>query len=305
MPQFMNTVNKAIICIIVLVYISVPALAMTKERAIERVKETDPSADSADEFYVYPDRDSTALSHSVEETDGAWVFYIDGENGWLFSGQAWFVSENMAIDLGRSDSISYWNFLSCSTGNIFTSRTEPNGRVHCHAWTLVEGEVVKMDTVNRIFRLGVQGDCLYAETSPEIVGESGDYDLAFMCMNGGILQEVSATPMSREQFSAFDGASEILAQIEADGYVVDEILFRFANPEIDMKLDSYTDSGGVAALNVSKDDGSIGHIYVFIERNTHRLFLDNEFFSAKYAVYSGIATPKRDVGYHVIETVIK
>ena len=88
MTEFMNTVNKAIVCIIVLICISVPALAMTKERAVERVKETDPSADSAAEFYVYPDRDSTAPSHSVEGTDGAWVFYTDGENGLLFSGQA-------------------------------------------------------------------------------------------------------------------------------------------------------------------------------------------------------------------------
>ena len=88
MNRFMNTVHKAIACIIVLVYISVPALAMTKERAIERVKEADPLADSAAEFYVYPDRDSAAPSHSAEGTDGAWVFYTDGENGLLFSGQA-------------------------------------------------------------------------------------------------------------------------------------------------------------------------------------------------------------------------
>ena len=88
MTRFMNTVHKAIVCIIVLAYISVPALAMTKERAVERVKEADPLADSAAEFYVYPDRDSTAPPHSLEGTDDAWVFYTDGENSLLFSGQA-------------------------------------------------------------------------------------------------------------------------------------------------------------------------------------------------------------------------
>lgn len=306
MPHFINAFNKVIVCVLVMVFISMPALAMTEERAIERVKEIDPSADRAAEFYVYPDHDIPSSSYPEEGLDGAWVFYTDGENGLLFSGQAWFVSEDMAVDLGRSNAVSYWDLLSYRPGNIFTSRTEPEGSIRCHAWTLLEGNVVELDTMNRVFRLDVEGDCLCAEASPEIVGDSGDYDLAFLCMSNGILQEVSATPMTRDEFIAFDGASEALSQIEADGYVVDEILFRFAHPGIDAKLDNYINAGGVAALNVSKDGCSAGHIYVYIERDTHRLFLDHKFLQPDvYAVLNGIATPKRDLGFEVIETKIK
>lgn len=298
----MRIVHRFLGLLLVLMVSAAPALAMTEERAIELVKKMDSAAENAVQFNVYPDQDSTSWSYPEEGLDGAWVYYVDGENGLMFRGQAWFVSEDKMVNLGRSEAISDCSFLEYSAGDIFTNVTEPDGNIHCHAWTLVEGEVVELDTDGRIYRLGVQNDCLYAEAMPEI---SGDYDLAFLCMSSGILQEIAAVPMTRGQFEAFDGAAELLAQVEADGYVINEILFRYAHPGIDEKLKSYTDCGGVVTLNLTKDSKPAGHTYVFIERETHQLRLDNAFMSTNYAVYDGFATAKRDVGYDVIKTVLK
>ncbi len=298
----MRSKRNTIVLVLTLMISAVPALAMTEERAIELVKEVDRAAEKAVEFNVCPDRDSPSWSYPEEGLDGAWVYYVDGENGLTFRGHAWFVSEDKIVDLGRSESVSDWNYLEYSAGDIFTSVTEPDGGIHCHAWTLVEGEVVELDTDGRIYRLDVQNDCLYAEALPEI---SGDYDLAFLCMSGGILQEVAAAPMTRKQFEAFDGGAELLAKVEAGGYAVNEILFRYAHPGIGAKLKSHTDDGGVATLNLTRDGQPAGHTYVFIERETHRLRLDNAFMSANYAVYDGIGTSKRDVGYPVIETILQ
>ena len=298
----MKTVLRSLSLLLLLMVSAAPASAMTRERAIELVKDVDSAAESIVEFAVYPDRDSTSWSYPEEGLDGAWVYYVDGENGLMFRGQAWFVSEDKTVNLGRSEAVSDWNFLEYGAGDIFTSVTVPDGSIHCHAWTLVEGEVVELDTDGRIYRLDVQGDCLYAEARPEI---SGDYDLAFLCMSGGILQEVAAASMTREQFEAFDGGAGVLAQVEADGYAVNEILFRYAHPGIDAKLKSYTDGGGVVTLNLTRDGQPAGHTYVFIERETHRLRLDNAFMSTDYAVYDGVGTAKRDVGYQVIETILK
>lgn len=298
----MKTVLRSLSLLLLLMVLAAPASAMTRERAIELVKDVDSAAESIVEFAVYPDRDSTSWSYPEEGLDGAWVYYVDGENGLMFRGQAWFVSEDKTVNLGRSEAVSDWSFLEYGAGDIFTSVTVPDGSIHCHAWTLVEGEVVELDTDGRIYRLDVQSDCLYAEARPEI---SGDYDLAFLCMSGGILQEVAAASMTREQFEAFDGGAGVLAQMEADGYAVNEILFRYAHPGIDAKLKSYTDGGGVVTLNLTRDGQPAGHTYVFIERETHRLRLDNAFMSTDYAVYDGVGTAKRDVGYQVIETILK
>lgn len=287
---------------LMLLVLAVPALAMTEEQAIERVKEIDPSAEAAIRFYAYPDHDDRSLSYPEGGLDGAWVVYFDGENGLEFRGHAWFVSEDEAVDLGRSETISDWDFLEYSPGNIFTSVTKPDGNTHVHAWTLVEGEVVEMNTDGKIYRLGVQDGSLYAEAIPET---SGDYDLAFLCMNSGILLEVAAAPMTREQFEVFDGGKKTLAQVEADGYAVDEILFRYAHPGIDAESKSYTDGGGVATLNLTRDGQPAGHTYVFIERESHNLRLDQAWMSTDYAVYDGIGTAKRDVGYEVVQTVIR
>lgn len=82
------------------------------------------------------------------------------------------------------------------------------------------------------------------------------------------------------------------------------ILFRYAHPGIDAKLNSYTGGGGVATLNLTKDAQPAGHTYVFIERESHNLRLDQAWMSTDYAVYDGSGTAKRDVGYEVIQTVI-
>ncbi|MBR5999977.1 MAG: hypothetical protein IK089_01830 [Oxalobacter sp.] len=298
----MEIVLRLLSLLLLLVVFVAPALAMTEERAIELVEEVDSAAENAVEFNVYPDQESTSWSYPEKGLDGAWVYYVDGENGLMFRGQAWFVSEDKTVNLGRSEDISDCSFLEYSAGDIFTNVTEPDGNIHCHAWTLVEGEVVELDTDGRIYRLGVQSDCLYAEAKPEL---SGDYNLAFLCMSGGILQEVAAASMTRKQFEAFDGGTELLARVEADGYVVNEILFRYAHPEIDEKLKSYSDGGGVVTLNLTKDSKPAGHTYVFIERETHQLRLDNAFFSTDFAVYDGFGTAKRDVGYDVIKTILK
>ena len=47
------------------------ALAMTEERAIERVKEVDPTAIRAVKFWVHPDKDAPSWSYPKEGLDGA------------------------------------------------------------------------------------------------------------------------------------------------------------------------------------------------------------------------------------------
>ena len=80
----MNRSIRSLICVFVILAVllvfSASALAMTEERAIERVKEVDPDAAGAIQFWVYPDRDADGWMYPTG-MDGAWVFYADGRNG--------------------------------------------------------------------------------------------------------------------------------------------------------------------------------------------------------------------------------
>ena len=143
-------------------------MAMTEERAIERVKAVDPTAIRAVNFWVYPDRDALSWGYPKEGLDGAWVFYAEDRHTLPWHGRAWFVSEDKAVDLGRSEDVYFWDFLEyrndmnddgvmLDSGDIFTSETRPDGKEHIHAWTLEEGEVVELYTDGKVIQPGNPG----------------------------------------------------------------------------------------------------------------------------------------------------
>lgn len=307
----MKTLCKLLAILLISLFPSSPALAMTEERAIERVKAVDPAAASAVKFWVYPDRDAPSWQYPEEGLDGAWVFYAQDKSHMPWHGRAWFVSEDKAVDLGRSRDVYFWSFFKyrCfmndegvmpDIGDIFTSETGPDGKEHIHAWTLSEGEVVELDIDGRVYSLDVQGNCLFGQAAP------GDYDYAFLCMDNGILDEVAATPMTLEQFKAFDGSEEVLKVVEDSGFDIGELLYRYADPAIDEKYDSYLDAGGVVTLNLADEGRPQGHSYAFIERGTRTVYLMGGWMGDDLGRFEDEwGTARRDVGYEVVETRIK
>ena len=287
------------------------ALAMTEDRAIERVKEVDPAAAGAVKFWVCPDRDAPSWGYPEEGLDGAWVFYAEDKSHMPWHGRAWFVSEDKAVDLGRSRDVYDWGFIEyknsmnddgvmSEAGDIFTGRTRPDGQEHLHAWTLVEGEVAELDTDGKLFSLHAQGSCLYGQAAPR------DYDYAFLCMNGGILREVAAATMTPEQFSAFDGSGDVLHIVQDSGLEIGEILYRTANPGIDGRFESYLDAGGVVTLNLTTDGRPAGHVYAFIERGTRTAALMGGWWGDDLGLFEEEwGTAKREVAYEVIQTEIR
>lgn len=310
----MNQSMKSVICISVILSVllifSSTALAMTEERAVERVKEVDPDAAKAIKFWVFPDRDADGWMYPTG-MDGAWVFYADGRNGALFKGRAWFVSEDRAWDLGSSDSVFSWNFYKYRNsvndeghtiddlGDIFTSVTLHHGEPHVHGWTLSEEVVLEIDFEDRIMSLEVNGNCLYAMAAPY------DYDYVFLCMNMGEIDEVAAVTMTQAQFEAFDGGADILRLIEDSGYGIGEVLYRNACPGADRHLKSYLDDGGVVTLNLTRDGVPAGHCYAFIERYSHEAVLQSGWFGDDLGLLEGWGTAKRDLGYDVVKSRIK
>ena len=287
------------------------ALAMTEERAIERVKEVDPAAIRAVKFWVYPDKDAPSWSDPKEGLDGAWVFYAEDKHTLPWHGRAWFVSEDKAVDLGRSEDVDFWDLLEhrnfmndagvvLDSGDIFTSETEPDGKEHIHAWTLVEGEVVELDIDGRVYSLGTLGDCLCAQAAP------GDYDYAFLSMSNGIIDEIAATPMTLEQFEAFKGSEDVLRVVRDSGFDIDELLYRYAEPVIDAELDSYLDAGGVVTLNLIHDGVPQGHSYAFILRGTRTVKLMGGWMGDDLGRDEDEqGTAKRNLGYDIVETRLK
>lgn len=75
------------------------------------------------------------------------MFYAEDKHTLPWHGRAWFVSEDKAVDLGRSEGVYFWDFLEyrndmnddgvvLDSGDIFTSETRLDGKEHIHAWTL-------------------------------------------------------------------------------------------------------------------------------------------------------------------------
>lgn len=288
------------------------ALAMTEERAIERVKAVDPTAVQAVKFWVYPDKDAPSWNYPREGLDGAWVFYAEDRHTLPWHGRAWFVSEDKAVDLGRSEDVYFWDFLEyrndmnddgvmLDSGDIFTSETRPDGKEHIHAWTLEDGEVVELYTDGKVYSLETLGDCLCGQAAP------GDYDYAFLCLRGGgDLGEIAATPMTLEQFEAFKGSEDVLRVVKDSGFDIDVLLYRYAEPYIDAELDSYLDAGGVVTLNLSHDGVPQGHSYAFILRGTRTVKLMGGWMGDDLGRHEDEqGTAKRDLGYDIVETRLK
>lgn len=301
-----------LLVLLTLLLFATTALAMTEERAIDRVKEVDPAANNAVHFWVYPDKDAPSWGYPEEGLDGAWVFYAEDKSHMPWHGRAWFVSEDKAWNLGRSRDVYSWSFLEykcfmndagvmLDIGDIFTSETGPDGKEHIHAWTLVEGDVVELDTDGRVYSLETFGDCLCAQAAP---GDDTDY--AFLCMNSGILEEIAATPMTLEQFEAFVGSEDVLRVVKDSGFDIGELLYRCANPGIDDRLDSYLDAGGVVTLNLTHDGIPQGHCYATIERGTRTVNLMGGWMGDDLGMFEDEwGTAKRDIGYFIDQTEIK
>lgn len=123
----MNDVRKTVVCMLMLLILAVPALAMTEERAIERVKEIDPSAEAAIKFYVYPDQDNRSWSYPEKSLDGAWVVYFDGENGLEFRGMPGLSARTRrSISVDRKQSLTgiSWNTVQEISSRVFQNRME-------------------------------------------------------------------------------------------------------------------------------------------------------------------------------------
>lgn len=230
--------QKLLAILLLSALLSGPALAMVQDRAIELVKLADDRALGARQFWVSPSG----------EADGAWVFYATGGKIPYFKGAFWYVDEQRAIPLGASGEVWSWRLLGTKP-EIYTAVLGKPAKRRVSACTLVDGVPVMIGNARDLIALDWPGygNALY--TMPK----ANDYNYTFLRLKGGKLVQESAVAISRADFETFPGADDILDELEEDGWLPTEYLYR---------------SSGVVAINVaSKEHDEPRHLYVYIDWN--------------------------------------
>ena len=230
--------KKLFLLLLLAALLAVPALAMTQDRAIELVKLADDEALGARQFWVSPSR----------EADGAWVFYATGGKIPYFKGSFWYVDESQAVKLGTSSQVFSWQLLDTKP-QIFTAAMGKPGSRRVNACVLVKGKPVMIENARDLISLEWpgHGNVLYT------MRKADDYNYTFLRLKGGKLVQESAVAISRADFETFPGASDILAELEGDGWLPTEYLYR---------------SSGVVTINVTHgEDGREKHLYGYIDWN--------------------------------------
>ena len=230
--------KKLLLILFVAILLGSPALAMTEDRAIELVKLADDEALGARQFWVSPSR----------EADGAWVFYATGGEIPYFKGSFWYVDETQAVKLGASNQVFSWQLLDTKP-QIFTAAMGEPGSRRVNACALVKGRPTMIENARDLISLDWPGygNVLYT------MSKANDYNYTFLTLKAGKLVQESAVTISRSDFETFPGAEDILAELEEDGWLPTEYLYR---------------SSGVVTINVtSGEDGRLRHLYVYIDWN--------------------------------------
>lgn len=227
--------KKLIVLLLALFLLASPALAMTQDRAIELVKLADDTALGARQFWVSPSG----------EADGAWVFFATGGEIPYFKGAFWYVDEQQAIPLGKASDVFSWQLLGTKP-EIFTAAIgKPESR-RIAACVLVKGKPTMIENARDLSSLEWPGYGSVLYTMPR----ANDYNYTFLRLKGGKLVQESAVTISRADFETFPGAKDILAELEGDGWLPTEYLYR---------------SSGVFTINVADEEGRKRHLYVYID----------------------------------------
>ncbi len=226
--------KKALALLILFTLLTSAALAMEKERAIELVRLADDKALGARQFWVELSGDA----------DGAWVFCATDGKIPYFKGAFWYVEESRAVPLGAASNVYSWQLLRTEPEIYVAALGKPDGR-RVSACFLGKGVPTMIENAHQLTNLVANGASLYT-----ILNKNADK--AFLRLDGARLVEVSAVPISRADFESFPGASELLEELAAGGYLPTEYLYR---------------STGVVSINVATDqDAKIRHLDVFIDR---------------------------------------
>ena len=237
----------------------------------------------------------------------------------LFKGAAWYVSAEGAC-LGKSKAIFKWDFFTTQPvaavfeedetdgfanrfrshiegdTEIFASNTQPGGINKLNAWIVTpEDRVIEPDTGHLIALDATHGALL-------CLAGKNDLDYCFLCVDGGELKEIAATPIDEATVNGFYGGWELLEELKGDGYAPTGFLYRFTDPLKDNGATDLPAAGGVITVNLEKG-GTEYHAYFYEEPLYGGLYATRG-WENEIATFDGPGSARRDVGLAVVQTEI-
>lgn len=272
-----------------------PSLGMTEARAIELVKAADEKAEKAKEFWVDP------------QDDGAWVFYstkYDSKKA-LFEGGFWYVDETQAVSLGDySKSVFSWELCE-SIPPVYASATGSKDKRRVYAAILKNGKPFLIEGMADLTLLGGVSGSLYGYTAE--LSEESEFRV-FLGVNDDELVEIAATDIDEALARRLSGMDDILDELAGseDGFYkpgeieVVEYLFRSAIPG--QIKNSMGQVQGSVTLNLLYN-GEQYHTYVFLDDGGEAHATRG--WEEEIAIFEGADPGRFDIGFDVVETVIK
>lgn len=256
---------------------------MAADRAIALVRQADPGAAQATQFWVYPDG------------AGAWVFYATGKNGARFSGGFWYVTEAERYPLGAPvENVRQWRYIDGNPG-VFTHTLLSGGEDRLSAFALSGGAPVELEPLHALASLEGDGISLYGA----VAGLGRDY--IFLLLAGDGLREVAGIELDAADAQRLPGVGGILSALSSGGSqasgAVEVVQYLYFPARIDPASGEVLGPAGTLAVNLEVD-GADRHLYIRID--------DAGVASAarspegEAAIEDGRATAIKGVGFEIV-----